>query len=87
MSDWLWRILQAAIVIAVGWWMIYMKFTNNGILIGLVGVGAAFILTVVPLKIWLWLLERRDGRAIVPPPRSARVVSRDEPTEHDLDLL
>lgn len=87
MSDWLWRVLQAAIVIAVGWWFIYMDFQKNyGLVPVLLGVGAAWLLTVLPLKIWLWFLDRRNRGAIVSP-GPHRTVRRDESAEHDLDLL
>lgn len=62
MKDWLWRILQMAIIIVAGWWMIYMKFTTSGIVIGLFGLGVAWLLTVLPFKIYLWWLRRKNRR-------------------------
>lgn len=84
--DWLWRIFQASIVAAVMCANIYWGWTPNAMLAGLIGVGAAFLLTILPLKIWLWFLERRDRRAVVPP-RSSRTIRSDKPPDHRLNLL
>lgn len=59
---WLMVCLQILIVILVGWTGIYFEWTKNGLVLGLLGVAAAWLLTVAPLEIYLWLrrlLSRR----------------------------
>ncbi len=59
---WVVCLVQMLIVSAVGCIGIYYEWTPNGLLLGLIGIGAAYCLTVLPLKLWLrfhaWRLRR-----------------------------
>ncbi len=48
-------IIQMMIVIAVGWTGIYYQWTPNMLLLGILGMAAAYALTVWPLKLYLCL--------------------------------
>jgi hypothetical protein len=76
--DFLWRLLQASIVATVMCGNIYWGWTPNGLLAGLMGVGAAYSLTVLPL-----LLIGRVRRHLA---RSSRTLGRDQPAYHRLNL-
>ena len=63
MHGWM-GLLQILIMMAVSFWMIYVEATPSGLLIGAVGIGAAWLLTVAPLKIYDWLRAKSVGRSI-----------------------
>lgn len=84
LTDWLWRILQMAIIILAGWWMIYMQFTTSGIVIGLFGLGVAWLLTVLPFKIALWLHQYRRHRGLAARSTSVeRGLARNDAADHE----
>lgn len=75
-QGWLMRALQITIVMAVIGSNIQWHWTPNGLLAGLIGVGAAFLLTVAPVLLWDRLWRK---------PRASRgVVERKQSTELDL---
>jgi hypothetical protein len=41
-----WYLLQSSVMIAVGWTGIYYQWTPNGYLLGLISIGAAWLVTV-----------------------------------------
>lgn len=79
MIDWLWKLLQTAIVGAAMCGNIYFGWTPNGLLAGLMGVGAAYVLTVLP-----FLLIGRVRRYLA---RPNGAIGRNKPAHHRLDLL
>lgn len=75
---WLMRAIQITIMLAIMGSNIRWNWTPNGYLAGMVGIGAAWVLTVPPVLIWDRL--RRKPR----PPVSRSVVKREQSTELDL---
>jgi hypothetical protein len=51
---WLMVFVQMLIVIAVGWTGIYFKVPTSGLVLGMAGVAVAWLLTVAPVKLYLW---------------------------------
>lgn len=80
MTNFLWKVIQLTIIIAVTCWVIYMDFNRNGLVTGLFAAGIAWVLTVLPL--WLFGRIRRKLRA-----DKGRVLARNETTQEDVDLL
>lgn len=76
-EGWLMRALQITIVMAVIGSNVQWHWTHSGFLAGLVGIGAAFVLTVAPLLLWDRL--RRQRRSGV----SGDIVEREELSEPD----
>lgn len=54
MPNWLLRLIQMAIVIAVSGSAAYWQWTKNGYLMGILGIAAAYAFT----KVYGWLLDR-----------------------------
>ena len=48
----MWKLLQALIVFGVLCANIYWEWTPNGLLAGILGILAAYILTILPLQIF-----------------------------------
>lgn len=80
MSDWLWRLLQLAIIIGVVCWSIYDNAPGSGLAHVIVGIIAAWVLTVLPF--WLFGKVRRYWRR-----RQARILASDQPAHHGADLF
>lgn len=49
------KTVQTVIVVLVIWSNIYWKWTPNGLLAGALGIGAAWMITVLPLHIIDWV--------------------------------
>jgi hypothetical protein len=64
------KALQLAIILIVGCWLIEIEATPNGLVVGLVSVGAAWLLTVPPLKLFDWARRKRPT-SVVPYDESA----------------
>lgn len=56
------KIIQLAIVLIVGFLLIYMDITPNGLLIGLISFGAAWLLTIPPLLLFDRLTRKCRSR-------------------------
>lgn len=66
MPDWLLRLVQMAIVIAVSGTAAHQKWTDSNVLIGAWGVIAAVAFTMAYGKIADWFIERRTARLRLP---------------------
>lgn len=81
------RIIQGLIVFVVIGSNIQWHWTPNGFVLVLVGIGAAFVLTVVPVGIYhecriLWAQRRRSTRER--PKRRHALQELDEAERHEL---
>lgn len=79
-TNFLWKTLQLTIIIVVVCWLIYDKAPGSGFAHGVLAIGVAWLLTVLPL--WLVGQARRYWRVGRP-----RIFSRDEAPKQNIDLL
>jgi hypothetical protein len=77
--DFLWRLLQASIIAAVMCGNIYWRWTPNGFLAAMLGVGVAYVLTILP-----FILIGRIRRYLI---RPSGAIGRNEAAQHRLNLL
>lgn len=58
------KAIQIVIVLIVGFWLIYIEATPNGLVIGLISFSVAWLVTVGPLKLIDWARRKRPSRVV-----------------------
>lgn len=70
MPDWLFKIIQMAIILAVGFLLIYLGV--RGIAVGFIAVVAASLVTLAYVRFMERLIDRRYSNRILPPASDGR---------------